>query len=319
MIYGYIRCSTDKQDTENQKWGINDYAAKNCIEIESFFEEHISGTKEINKRVLGNKLQPILKKGDTIIVTELSRLSRRLFSLFEFLKFCLENEIKIYTIKEGYRLGADIQSKVMAFAFGMAAEIERDMISMRTKEALAKKKAEGVVLGRPKGCKSPLTKKLVGMDKEVNAAMKLHGSIVKAARALGVHRITLSTYIRENNLHKGHGQKNMHAVHASLNKEHFESVIDMFLSGKPRYEIASLHGVHRHTIKRLIKTREQGIFERWCEKQGIMRVCKDDRLDILHSKLVLKHINATILKKYTMYSSKEIEAVITWGDILAKF
>lgn len=319
MIYGYIRCSTDKQDTDNQRWGINDYAARNCIEIESFYEEHVSGTKEISKRKLGNELQNILKKGDTIIVTELSRLSRRLFALFEFLKYCLDNEIKIYTIKEGYRLGTDIQSKVMAFAFGMAAEIERDMISMRTKEALAKKKAEGVVLGRPKGKRSPLTKKLNGMHKEVEAAMKLYGSILQAAKHLGVHRLTLADFLRENNLHKGHGSKDMHAVHDSLNKEHFESVIDMFLLGKPRYEIASLHGVHRHTIKRFIKQREQSIFERWCEKQGVMRIVKEDRLDILHSKLVLKHTNATIFKKYNHFAAKEIDAVLNWGDILEKF
>lgn len=319
MIYGYVRCSTDKQDTDNQRWGINDYAAKNGIEIESFYEEHVSGTKEISKRKLGNELQGILKKGDTIIVTELSRLSRRLFSLFEFLKYCLDNEIKIYTIKEGYKLGSDIQSKVMAFAFGMAAEIERDMISMRTKEALAKKRSEGIVLGRPKGKKSPDTKKLFGMEKEVEEAIKLYGSISKAARALGVHRLTLSDFVREKNMHEGHGKKDMHALHNSLNKEHFESVIDMFLAGKPRYEIASFHGVHRHTIRNFIKRREQSVFERWCANAGVMRIDKHDRLDILHSKLVLKHTNNTILKKYKQYRNEEIDAVINWGEILNKF
>ena len=150
MIYGYIRVSTDKQTVENQRFEIERFARTQQLRIEGWIEETISGTKNYTKRQLGRLLKKV-QKGDLIICAELSRLGRSLFMIMEILNICMNKECRVWTIKDGYRLGDDIQSKVLAFAFGLSAEIERNLISQRTKEALARKKAEGVILGRPKG------------------------------------------------------------------------------------------------------------------------------------------------------------------------
>ena len=153
MVYGYIRVSSDKQTVENQRFEINKFAQANNLNIDGWIEETISGAKNYDKRELGKLLKKV-KKGDLIICAELSRLGRNLFMIMEILNLCMSRECKVWTIKDNYRLGEDIQSKVLAFAFGLSAEIERNLISQRTKEALARKRAEGVVLGRPRGRKS---------------------------------------------------------------------------------------------------------------------------------------------------------------------
>lgn len=143
MIYGYIRVSTDKQTVENQRFEIENYCKERNLLVASWIEETISGTKKVDERKLG-KLLGKVKKGDIIICAELSRLGRNMFMIMSILNYCMENEIKVWTIKDGYKLGDDLTSKVLAFAFGLSAEIERNLISQRTKEALARKKAEGV-------------------------------------------------------------------------------------------------------------------------------------------------------------------------------
>ena len=150
MVYGYIRVSTDRQTVENQRFEISRFAQQQNLQIDGWIEETISGTKNYTKRGLGRLLKKV-QKGDLIICAELSRLGRSLFMIMEILNICMNKECRVWTIKDGYRLGDDIQSKVLAFAFGLSAEIERNLISQRTKEALARKKAEGVILGRPKG------------------------------------------------------------------------------------------------------------------------------------------------------------------------
>ena len=150
MIYGYIRVSSDKQTVENQRYEIQQFCKKNQLIIEKWIEETISGSKTPDKRQLGTLLDSI-QNNDLIICSELSRLGRSLFMIMSILSRCMTIGAKIWTIKDGYRLGDDIQSKVLAFAFGLSAEIERDLISQRTKEALARRKAEGQKLGRPFG------------------------------------------------------------------------------------------------------------------------------------------------------------------------
>ena len=154
MIYGYIRVSTDKQTVENQRFEIERFARTQQLRIDGWIEETISGTKNYTKRQLGRLLKKV-QKGDLIICAELSRLGRSLFMIMEILNICMNKECRVWTIKDGYRLGDDIQSKVLAFAFGLSAEIERNLIGQRTKEALARKKAEGAILGRPKGSLVP--------------------------------------------------------------------------------------------------------------------------------------------------------------------
>lgn len=202
MIYGYIRVSSDKQTVENQRFEINNFCTKNKIEIDGWIEETISGTKNYDKRLLGKLLEKV-KKDDTIICSELSRLGRSLFMIMEILSLCMKKECKVWTIKDNYRLGDDIQSKVLAFAFGLSAEIERNLISQRTKEALARKKAEGVVLGRPKGRRSAPTKyKLSGKETLISELQKQDISQRKIAKICKVDRNTLRRYLKMQEISK---------------------------------------------------------------------------------------------------------------------
>lgn len=195
MIYGYIRVSSDKQTVENQRFEINNFCERNGMSIDGWIEETVSGTKSYNKRCLGKLLRRV-KKDDTIICSELSRLGRSLFMVMEILSLCMTKEAKVITIKDGYRLGDDIQSKVLAFAFGLSAEIERNLISQRTKEALARKKAEGVVLGRPKGV--PLKHescKLYKDEERIKRMLKKGRSLREMAKKLKCDRGALTRYI----------------------------------------------------------------------------------------------------------------------------
>lgn len=197
MIYGYIRVSSDKQTVENQRFEISNFCERNELVIDGWIEETISGTKSYNKRELGKLLKRV-QKDDLIICAELSRLGRNLFMIMEILNICMTKECRVWTIKDNYRLGEDIQSKVLAFAFGLSAEIERNLISQRTKEALARKKAEGVTLGRPKGRRSAPDKyKLYGKENLINELLKAHVSKRKIAKICKVDRNTLDRFIRQ--------------------------------------------------------------------------------------------------------------------------
>lgn len=198
MNYGYIRVSTDRQTVENQRFEINRFCEKEKIDINLWIEETISGTKEPEKRKLGRILAN-MKKDDVLICAELSRLGRNLLMIMGILNQCMKREVQVWTIKDNYRLGADISSKVLAFAFGLSAEIERNLISQRTKEALARKRAEGVVLGRPKGRKSSRVK-LTGKEEVIRNCLAAGFSKSAIAKKLHVHRITLSKFIQANNL-----------------------------------------------------------------------------------------------------------------------
>ena len=165
------------------------------MKVDGWIEEIISGTKAYSKRQLGVLLKQV-EKDDVIICAELSRLGRNLFMIMEILNICMTKECKVWTIKDNYRLGEDIQSKVLAFAFGLSAEIERNLISQRTKEALARKKAEGVVLGRPKGRKSaPEKYKLHGKQILISELLAANVSKRKIAKICIVDRNTLDRYI----------------------------------------------------------------------------------------------------------------------------
>lgn len=196
MIYGYIRVSTDKQTVENQRYEITEFCKKQEFIVDRWItDEGISGTKDPSQRDLG-KLLKKAKRGDVIICSELSRLGRTLLMVMGILNYCMQQDIQIWTIKENYRLGNDISSKVLAFAFGLSAEIERNLISQRTKEALARKKAEGVILGRPKGSKSAKTK-LTGQENRIKELVNKQVSYSAIGRILGVHRLTVSSFVKE--------------------------------------------------------------------------------------------------------------------------
>lgn len=200
MIYGYIRVSSDKQTVENQRYEINRFCKSEHIAVDDWIEETISGTKSYDKRMLGFLLRKV-KKDDTIICSELSRLGRNLFMIMEILNICMNKECRVWTIKDNYRLGDDIQSKVLAFAFGLSAEIERNLISQRTKEALARKKLEGVPLGRPKGSKTKAESyKLYSKENMIIRLLKKNVSLSSIARFCEVTRNTLKAYIAKRGL-----------------------------------------------------------------------------------------------------------------------
>lgn len=195
MNYGYIRISTDKQTTDNQRFEIQNFTSKKDVMIDEWIEETISSTKKLEVRKFGALLQR-MQKGDVLFVSELSRLGRNLMQIMKILHDCMEKDIMVYTIKENYELGNNINSKVLAFAFGLSAEIERNLISQRTKESLARRKAEGQILGRPKGSKSQI-RKLSGKEDDIKSLMNKKISYSAIGRILGVHRLTVSSFIKE--------------------------------------------------------------------------------------------------------------------------
>ncbi len=195
MTYGYIRVSTDKQTVENQRFEINEFCKKENLTVDGWIEETISGTKNYDKRKLGTLLNQV-QKDDLIICAELSRLGRNLFMIMEILNICMNKDCKVWTIKDNYRLGDDIQSKVLAFAFGLSAEIERNLISQRTKEALKAKRAEGVVLGRKKGTRNVKLNKICAENHNfIKNKVKNEISVPKIAKMIGVSKGTLYRYL----------------------------------------------------------------------------------------------------------------------------
>ncbi len=200
MIYAYIRVSTDQQTVENQRYQILKFASEKKLPIDEWVEETVTGTKAASERRLGSLLQQ-LKAGDCLLVGELSRLGRNLMEVMSILHDCMEREARVFAIKEGYELGININSKVLAFAFSLSAEIERNLISQRTKEALARKKGEGMKLGRPKGSLAKRTK-LTGKESLIQELLAKRISISSIGHILGVNRLTVESFIRTRHLRK---------------------------------------------------------------------------------------------------------------------
>ena len=190
--------STDKQTVENQRFEITEFCKKEGISINDWIEETISGTIEPKKRELGNLLK-IVKKDDLIICSELSRLGRSIFMIMSILNLLMEKGAKVWTIKDNYRLGDDIQSKVLAFAFGLSAEIERQLISQRTKEALALRKKNGKKLGRPLGSFGNKSK-LDGAELAFSVMIFAGTSVNQIAKLYGAHRNTVKRFIERHKL-----------------------------------------------------------------------------------------------------------------------
>ena len=193
MIIGYIRVSTGKQHPENQKEEISRYTADiNCV-VDKWITEVVSGKKELKGRRLGTLLKR-MKPGDTLIVTEISRLSRSLTEIMSILGHCVEKRINIYTTKEKYKFDDSINSKVLCFAFGLVAEIERNLISLRTKEALAARKAEGKPLGRKKGS-TPKMDLLIQRSEEIELMKRNGVSNKEIYTQMGVSRSTFYKFM----------------------------------------------------------------------------------------------------------------------------
>lgn len=194
MTYAYIRVSTDKQTVENQRFEINKFLKTTGLKIDFWIEETISGTVSPKKRNLGKILEHV-QQGDIIICSELSRLGRNMFMIMSILNILMERGVIIYTVKERYKLGEDLTSKVLAFAFSISAEIERTLISQRTTEALRRKKADGIKLGRPKGKKNSHYK-LSDYDKKIKIMLEEGYPKTLISKQLNVSTSTLYNYLK---------------------------------------------------------------------------------------------------------------------------
>lgn len=194
MIIGYLRVSTEKQHLENQKDEIARYAKENGMTVDRWVEEIVSGKKIYSGRKLGRAISR-MKKGDTLIVSEVSRLSRNLTDIMTIMGKCLKKGINIYTTKERYRFDDSINSKILCFAFGLVAEIERNLISLRTKEALALRKAEGIALGRPKGS-TPKLDIILDNEDEIREMLEDGMSIRSICARFGFSKDTWYKYRR---------------------------------------------------------------------------------------------------------------------------
>lgn len=191
-IYGYVRVSSDLQNCANQHYEIETFCKKNHLVIDEWVEEVISSKKILKERKLG-KLLPKLKKGDILITTEISRLGRNMLEVMGILQHCLEKECQVWTIKENYRLGVDIQSKLLAVVFSLVAEMERQMISQRTKESLKRLKDEGKHLGRPYGF---TYRKLHKKHTKIKELLNKKVPKTQIAKLMGCTWTTLHRYIQ---------------------------------------------------------------------------------------------------------------------------
>lgn len=198
MIYGYLRVSSDEQDVNSQRQGVEQFAKDKGLNIEQYItDEGVSGGKDPDKRNLGPLLKK-LKKGDVVIASEISRLGRDLYMVMDILHFCMKQEVVIYTVKDRFVLGDDIQSKVLAFAFGLAAEIERQMIRQRTTEGLRLRMKMGVLMGRPPRRRTQGGKIWDKMHKQKDWIMASLDNGLSAnliAKKLKIDRNTLGRYI----------------------------------------------------------------------------------------------------------------------------
>lgn len=195
MIYAYIRVSTEKQTIENQRYEIIQFAASKKFTINKWYEETISSSKKMEDRTFNTVLKK-LTSDDILIISEISRMGRNLLQIMSILHVCMERKAIVYAVKEGYELGDNINSKVLAFAFGLSAEIERNLISQRTKEALARLKAEGKILGRPYGSRKKNPKLLLHSEFIRNKVSE-GAKQIEIANALKVHRHTVKKWVEE--------------------------------------------------------------------------------------------------------------------------
>lgn len=196
-IFAYLRVSTDSQDVENQKHGIKQYAVEKGFNDIQYIADSVSSKIDWRIRKLGEMVKNA-STGDIIIFSEISRMARSTLQVLEILRDCADKSAEVHIVKTKMIVDSSIQSKAMVLVYGLVAEMEKDFISVRTKEALARKKAEGVILGRPKG--KPKQSKL---DKERDKIAELRKSKINVsdiARLVGASRATVHNWLKENNL-----------------------------------------------------------------------------------------------------------------------
>lgn len=197
--FAYLRVSTDLQDVQNQKHGVLEYANHHGFASMQFVEDAVSGKKPWRERALGHILTQA-QEGDTVIISEVSRLARSTLQVLEILQHCTESQINLHIAKNNMVFDNSMQSKITATVLGLAAEIERQFISDRTKEALAARKAAGMKLGRPVGKAEKL--KLDVHREKIQSYINLGVSKTAIAKILGCPRSTLYDYCKARKIKK---------------------------------------------------------------------------------------------------------------------
>jgi len=194
----YLRVSTDGQDLEKNKADILHLANEKKLGHVEFVEEKVSGKVSWKDRKIKSIIDE-LEKGDNLIVAELSRLGRSMLDIMEILKIAKDKEINVYAVKGNWTLNGTMESKIVGMVFAMASEIERDLISSRTKEALKARKAAGVQLGRPKG---PGRSKLDQHKPEIEALLKNGSTQAYIARRYKTTPANLNNWLKKNKVEK---------------------------------------------------------------------------------------------------------------------
>lgn len=194
MVYAYIRVSTEMQSYEGQRFEIENWCLKRGWKVDNWVQEKVSGTKQLKQRTLG-KLLVKMCPGDTLVCTELSRLGRNMMMVMSILNTCSQKGLRVFSIKDNFELSDSLNAKIIAFAFSLAAEIERNLISQRTREALAAKKQAGVKLGRPRGSSKSLLK-FHEHSSDIYARVSQGETILSIAKELHIHPNTLSRYLK---------------------------------------------------------------------------------------------------------------------------
>jgi DNA invertase Pin-like site-specific DNA recombinase len=190
-----LRVSTEKQLLENQRNEIDHFARSRGLFIQKWQMEKASGVKSKEERKLEAILRR-LKTDDVLIVSEISRLSRTMLEIMAILNLCIKKNIVLYSVKEGYAFENNMTSKIMGFAFGMAAEIERNLIAARTKEALAYRKAQGIILGRPKGS-GRQTRRLIENEEGIRQMIARGTRKIDIAKYHDVSKATPYNFLKE--------------------------------------------------------------------------------------------------------------------------
>jgi DNA invertase Pin-like site-specific DNA recombinase len=196
-IFAYLRVSTDAQDTENQKHGIIQYAKEKGFDNVEYVADSVSSKIDWRERKLGEMVKTA-NTGDTIIFSEISRMARSTLQVLEILRDCADKSVEVHIVKTKMVVDNSIQSKAMVLVYGLVAEMEKDFISVRTKEALARKKAEGVILGRPKG--KPKISKLDKLKDRIGDLRKAKVNVSAIAKIVGASRATVHNWLKANKL-----------------------------------------------------------------------------------------------------------------------
>lgn len=217
MIIAYLRVSTGKQTLANQQNEISKFTDSRNMQVDRWVTEIVSGKKSGRERKLGSLVRR-MKKGDTLIVTELSRLSRTLTDIMAIVGELLKKEVHLYSTKDRYSFDDTINSKVLCFAFGLVAEIERNLISMRTREALALRREQGIVLGRRKGSYTKL-QQLIDDRVKIVRMMNCGKSIAAICREYDVARNTFDRFRKQYTYAITHGERRRYRVNGALDRK----------------------------------------------------------------------------------------------------